>query len=176
MLILTDSILWLWSWEWWQQEIPRASSSFLNFFLIPPPPLQLKRVFIALMGEREKTGCVGVVGGFRNKALPLGGGCVHAADGCSLRREALASHSSWDRGLSCCCCRLVTKSCSTLCEPMDCSCQAPLTMGFPRGEYWSRLSFPPPGDLPNPGIEPASPALAGGLFTSELAGKPLKSE
>ena len=37
-------------------------------------------------------------------------------------------------------------------------CQAPLSMGFPRQEYWSGLPFPPPGDLPNPGIEPESPA------------------
>ena len=39
--------------------------------------------------------------------------------------------------------------------------QAPLSMGFPRQEYWSGLPFPPPGDLPDPGIEPGSPALAG---------------
>ena len=39
-------------------------------------------------------------------------------------------------------------------------------MGFPRPEYWSELPFPSPGDLPDPGIEPASPALAGGLFTT----------
>ena len=43
---------------------------------------------------------------------------------------------------------------------MDCSpCQAPMSMGFPRQEYWSGLPFPPLGDLPDPGIEPASPAL-----------------
>ena len=45
--------------------------------------------------------------------------------------------------------------------------QAPLSMGFSRQEYWSRLSCPPPGDLLDPGIEPASlmsPALAGGFF------------
>ena len=42
--------------------------------------------------------------------------------------------------------------------------QAPLLMGFPRQEYRSRLPFPSPGDLPDPGIEPASPALAGGFF------------
>ena len=36
--------------------------------------------------------------------------------------------------------------------------QAPLSMGFPRPEYWSGLPFPPPGELPNPGIEPMSPA------------------
>ena len=40
-------------------------------------------------------------------------------------------------------------------------------MGFPEQEYWSGLPFPSPGDLPDPGIEPASPALAGGFFTPE---------
>ena len=53
--------------------------------------------------------------------------------------------------------------------------QAPLFMGFPRQEYWSGLLFPPPGNLPNPGIEPTSPtspALANGFFTTEPPGKP----
>jgi len=48
-------------------------------------------------------------------------------------------------------------------------------MGFPRQEYWSSLPFPPPGDLPNPGIKPtsfASPALAGGVFPLAPHGKP----
>ena len=50
--------------------------------------------------------------------------------------------------------------CPILCDPMDCIAhQAPLPMGFSRQEYWSGLLCPPPGDLPNPGIEPASPAL-----------------
>ena len=47
--------------------------------------------------------------------------------------------------------------------------QAPLSMGFSRQEYWSGLPVPPPGDLPNPGIEPTSlrsPASAGGFFTA----------
>ena len=44
--------------------------------------------------------------------------------------------------------------------------QAPLSMEFSRQEYWSGLSFPSPGDLPDPGIEPAPPALAGGVFTT----------
>ena len=51
--------------------------------------------------------------------------------------------------------------------------QAPLSMGFPRQEYWSGLLFPPPRDLPDPGIEPSplmSPALAGGFFTTEPPG------
>ena len=45
-------------------------------------------------------------------------------------------------------------------------------MGFSRQEYWSGLPFPPPGDPPDPGIKPVSPALAGGFFTTELLGKP----
>ena len=53
--------------------------------------------------------------------------------------------------------------------------QAPLSMGFPRQEYWSGLLFPSPGDLPNPGMEPlsfVSPALAGEFITAEPPGKP----
>jgi len=44
-------------------------------------------------------------------------------------------------------------------------------MGLYRQEYWSRLPFPTPGDLPNPRIEPVSPALAGRFFTIEPPGK-----
>ena len=51
--------------------------------------------------------------------------------------------------------------------------QAPLFMGFSRQENWSGLPFPSPGDLPNPGTEPVSPALAGGFFTTEPPGKPI---
>ena len=43
--------------------------------------------------------------------------------------------------------------------PWTVACQPPLFMGFPRQEYWDGLPFLPPGDLPNPGIEPESPAL-----------------
>ena len=53
--------------------------------------------------------------------------------------------------------------------------QAPSSMGFSRQEYWSGLPFPTPGDLPGPGIKPispATPALAGGFFTTEPPGKP----
>ena len=50
--------------------------------------------------------------------------------------------------------------------------QVPLSMGFPRQEYWSGLQFSSPGDLPRPGIEPASPALAGRFFTTKPPGKP----
>ena len=58
------------------------------------------------------------------------------------------------------------QSCLTLCDPFD--CQAPPSMGFSKQEYWSGLPCPP-GDLPNPGVEPASlmsSALAGRFFTT----------
>ena len=51
-------------------------------------------------------------------------------------------------------------------------CQSPPSMGFPRQEYRSGLPFPSTGDLPDPGIEPTSPALAGGLSTTEPPGNP----
>ena len=55
--------------------------------------------------------------------------------------------------------------------------QAPLSVGFPRQKYWSGSPCPPPEDLPSPGIKPTcltSPALAGGFFTTESPGRPLK--
>ena len=67
---------------------------------------------------------------------------------------------------------LVTQSCSSLCNTMDCSPpQVPLSMGFSRKKYWSGLPFPSPGDLPNPGIESASPALQADSLTPEASGK-----
>ena len=61
------------------------------------------------------------------------------------------------------------QSCLTLCNPMDHSLQASLSMGLPRQEYWSGLPCPPQGDLCNPGIEPVcliSPGLADRFFTT----------
>ena len=55
------------------------------------------------------------------------------------------------------------------------ACQAPQSVEFSRQEYWSKLPFPPLGDLRNPGTEPespVSPALAGGFFTTVPPGKP----
>ena len=54
---------------------------------------------------------------------------------------------------------LVSEFCLTLETPWTVACQAPLSMGFSRQEYWSGLPFPSLGDLPDPGIKPASPAL-----------------
>ena len=58
--------------------------------------------------------------------------------------------------------------------PSTAACQAPLSMGFPRQEYWSGLLCPSPGDLPDPGIKPSTSALAGRFFTIEPPGKPLQ--
>ena len=52
-----------------------------------------------------------------------------------------------------------TKSCLTLATPWTIACQVTLSMGFSRVEYWSGLTFPSPGNLPNAGIKPGSPAL-----------------
>ena len=59
-----------------------------------------------------------------------------------------------------------------LCDPMDCSLQAPPSMGFYRQQYWSGLPFPSPGNLPDPGIEPRSPALQVDSLPAEPQGKP----
>ena len=56
--------------------------------------------------------------------------------------------------------------------PWTVACQAPLSTGFSRQEYWSGLPFPSPEGLPDPGIEPGSPALEADALTSEPPGKP----
>ena len=71
---------------------------------------------------------------------------------------------------------LVTQSCPILCDPMDCSPARLLCpWGFSRQEYWSGLPCPPPGDLPNPGTEPRSPALQVDSLPSEPPGKPVNT-
>ena len=72
-------------------------------------------------------------------------------------------YKAWIKGL--CLHAMSLQSCLTLCDPMDCSPPGTSSMEFSRQEYWNGLPCPPPGDLPNPGIEPMSlmsPALTGG--------------
>ena len=79
---------------------------------------------------------------------------------------------SWCHHGALCMCAKPLQSYLTLCDPRDSSCQAPLSTGLSRQEYWSGLPCLPPGDLPDPGIEPASlksPALAGRFFTPSTA-------
>ena len=68
---------------------------------------------------------------------------------------------------------LVTQLCLTLYDPMDCSPQASLSMGFSRQEYRSGLPCPASGDLPKPGMEPQSPALKVDSLLSEPPGNPM---
>ena len=67
---------------------------------------------------------------------------------------------------------LVSKSCPTLATPWTVACQAPLSMGFPREEHWNGLPFPFARDLPDPGVEPKSPALQADSLPTEPSGKP----
>ena len=67
---------------------------------------------------------------------------------------------------------LVTQLCPALCDPMDCSPRGSSVNGISQARYWSGLPHPPPGDLPDSGMEPASlisPALADGFFTTWAA-------
>ena len=74
---------------------------------------------------------------------------------------------------------LVSQSRPTLCNPIDCSLPGSSVMGFLRQEYWSRLPFPSPGDLPDPGMKPASPVsavLQADSFPAGPLGKPLGND
>ena len=67
---------------------------------------------------------------------------------------------------------LVAQSCLSHCDPVDSQVsQAPLSMGFPRQEHWHGLPCPTPGDLPDSGTEPRSPALQADSLSSEAAEK-----
>ena len=65
-------------------------------------------------------------------------------------------------------CLVISNSFAT---PWAIACQASLSMGFPRQEYWTGMPFPSPGDLPDPGIEAGSPVLQGDSLPSEPPGK-----
>ena len=88
----------------------------------------------------------------------------------------LVHTSSKGNTLSFCSHAVFSLSCVQLfATPWTVAHQTPLSMGFPRQEHWSGLPFPPPGDLPDPGIEPASPtspALQADSLPLEQSGKP----
>ena len=71
---------------------------------------------------------------------------------------------------------LVAKSCPTLATPWTVAHQDPLSMGFSRQEYSCGLPSSPPGDLPDPGIKPTSPALASRFFTLSHLGSQSQSQ
>ena len=99
--------------------------------------------------------------------------------------ERIVSSMNITRTFGCAVLCLVTQSCPTLCELMDCSAhglQVHIALmdfypwEFSRPEYWSRLPCPPPKNLPNPGIEPRSPTLQVDSLLSEPPGKPWNIE
>ena len=71
----------------------------------------------------------------------------------------------WLKPVWCCCAQMLSRVWLFV-TPWTVPRPAPLSMGFPRQECWSRLPFPSPGDLPHPGMELASPALAAGFLTT----------
>ena len=91
--------------------------------------------------------CISACAGLMHRLLPCHGPTLTAAHVLPF----LLQHTSCSRPHAC----PVAQSCSTLCDPMM-DCQGSLSMEFSRQEYWSGLPFPPPGDLPSPGIEPLS--------------------
>ena len=98
----------------------------------------------------------------RRQAAHLPGGQTEVPRGSFVQRE--------------CPCAVLSRSVvSDSATPRTVACQAPLSMGFSRQEYWSGLPCPPPGDLPTPGIEPlslTSPALTVGSLSPVPPGKP----
>ena len=71
-----------------------------------------------------------------------------------------------------CVCMKLSQSCPTLCDPMGCSPSGSSVHEILRQQYWSGLSFPSPGDLPNPRVKPRSPALNADSLPSEPPEKP----
>ena len=91
-----------------------------------------------------------------------------------LRFEDPYTNTCWGYRVCVCHAKLL-QSCLTLCDPWAGVCQAPLSMGFSRQKYWSGLPFFSLGDLPHPGVEPASlisPALWVGSLPPAWPGKP----
>ena len=94
---------------------------------------------------------------------------VHGVSESQTRRSDLHFHSVPRTMLHA---RSVIRSCLTLYNPMDCTLQASPSMGFSRQEYWSGLSFPSPGHLPDPGTKPESPALQADSLPLNHQGSP----
>ena len=74
-----------------------------------------------------------------------------------------------------CCCVQSLSCIQFFVAPWTVACQAPLSMDFSRQEYWSGLLFPSPEDLPDPGIDPESPAFQADSLTSEPPSRPISS-
>ena len=95
----------------------------------------------------------------------------HSKHFCLLHLCDFKVFGRWNESENKRCC-FVAKSCLALCDPWTMARQAPLSLGFPRQEYWSGLLGPSVDDLPDPGIKPASPELQGRFFTTRTPRKP----
>ena len=128
-------------------SLPFTTSTFLLFPMTAclPGKLQEKKQTTTTRTKKNSD---------RDNPIPI----VPFSKGSRMR---ISSSDSLFRNVCAC---SVTKSCLTLCNPVDWIHQAPLSVGFPRQEYWSGLPFPPPRDIPDPGIKPASPAFQEGSF------------
>ena len=108
--------------------------------------------------------------------LSLGSG-LHSAVYLNSSWETICLHKSWSIPVEVKWSEVKSLSRVRLfATPWTVAHQAPPSMGFTRQEYWSGLPFPSPGDRPNPGIEPSSPALQADALTSELPGKHLNPD
>ena len=133
--------------------------------------LRCRQILTAeLLGKPLSAYCKVMRQVWRNKAVR-----DKKADSCSLCKyiTILTLYYSCNSRVSDSCCLVRLLSCVRLfATPWTIAYQAPPSMGFSRQEYWSGLPFPSPGDLPNPGIEPRSPALRAGALPSEPQGSP----
>jgi len=98
---------------------------------------------------------------FLGSKITVDSDCNHEIKRCLLLGRKTITNLGSSGGLA-------DKSCLTLATLWTVACQAPLSMGFSRQEYWSGLPFPSPRDLPHPGIKPRSPALQASYLPTEL--------
>ena len=99
-------------------------------------------------------------------------GCISFPFRSPQSTEVTPEHWGGFPVLCCCCCSLVAQSCPTLCDPIDCGPPGSSVHRDSPGKNTGVNSWPPPGDLPDPGIKPRSPALQADFLPSEPPGKP----
>ena len=110
----------------------------------------------------EWGGVVGTAGWLRGRGRPCASGAAQVS---ALTSISLAASPAWK-------CVSRFSHVRLLVTPWAISCQAPLSMGFSMQEYWSGLPFPSPGDRPDPGLKPESPALQADSLPSATHGQP----
>ena len=152
-----------------------AGSSLLHFLWLWCVGFSLRCLLLLIMALGRSLLWLQCVSSRAESVVAVQGFVAHSM--CSLPRAEIEPMSALARWfLIVGGCVLVAQSCQTLCYSMDCSPQAPLSMVFSRQEYWSGLPFTSPEELPNPGIEPWSPASQANSLLFELQEPLGKSE